>query len=206
MKIIRPGAARKYTRIAGRYDLFAYPLERMLFKKLRAEAIIHAHGTTLEVGVGTGRNLPYYQPTVDLSAVDFSSGMLKIAKNKGKKIQLQALQFYEMDIENLAFGNNAFDTVVSTFVFCTVPDPMAGLREVYRVIRPGGKAIFLEHMKSRYAIVNVLLYMMNIFSVRLLGTSMTRETQANIEMAGFVLDATDNKLLDVVRLIIAHKV
>ncbi len=110
-----------------------------------------------------------------------------------------------MDIQDLKFKDDTFDTVISTFVFCTVPDPIAGLKEVYRVLKPEGKVIFLEHMKSKYLVLNIFLYFMNIVSTRILGTSMIRETQKNIEQADFTIVSVENKLFDIVRLIIATK-
>lgn len=204
-KKIGQKTSKKYSRIAQSYDMFEYPIERVLFQKLRAEAISYAHKRTLEVGVGTGKNLPYYQPNIELTAIDFSPGMLSIAQEKQKKVHLKHLRLYEMDVQHLSFADNTFDTVVSTFVFCTVPNPIAGLNEVYRVLKPSGIAIFLEHMKSNHGIVNALLYVMNIFSTRLLGTSMVRETQKNIEFAGFTIESVEQKFFDVVRLIIAKK-
>jgi len=197
--------AKKYSRIARWYDIFEYPIERLLFQKLRAEAVSYAHKKTLEVGVGTGKNLPYYHPDIELTAVDFSPGMLRSAQEKQQNVHLKQLRLYEMDVQNLTFADNTFDTVVSTFVFCTVPDPLAGLREVYRVLKPSGTAVFLEHMKSRYGMVNLLLSVMNVFSTRLLGTSMVRETQKNIELAGFAIKSVKQKAFGVVRLIIAGK-
>ncbi len=197
--------AEKYSRISHLYDTFEYPIERVLFQKLRTKAISYAQKNTLEVGVGTGKNFPYYDPDIILKAIDFSSGMLKVAHRKQKNVQVKHLQLYKMDVQQLSFDSNSFDTIVSTFVFCTVPDPIAGLKEVYRVLKPSGTAIFLEHMRSHYGLVNIPLYVMNVFSTRLLGTSMVRETQKNIELVGFAVESVEKKTLDIVRLIIARK-
>jgi ubiquinone/menaquinone biosynthesis C-methylase UbiE len=202
---INQKTSKKYSRIARWYDLFEYPIERILFQKLRAEAVSYTYKETLEVGVGTGKNLPYYLPDIELTAIDFSPGMLMIAREKQQKVHLKQLRLYEMDVQHLTFADNTFDTVVSTFVFCTVPDPIAALREVYRVLKPSGTAVFLEHMKSRHSILNVLLSLMNIVSTRVLGTSMVRETQKNIELTGFAIETVKQKVFDVVRLIIAKK-
>jgi len=202
---MKENTSQKYSRIAKLYDLFEWPIETLLFKKLRKEAVSYAYGHVLEVGVGTGKNLPYYNKNVDLTAIDFSPGMLEVAKNKKTEIDLKSFKLYEMDVQDLKFEDDTFDTVISTFVFCTVPDPMAGLREVYRVLKPKGKVIFLEHMKSKYYILNIFLYLMNIVLTKLLGTSMIRETQKNIEQTGFTIVSVENKMFDIVRLIIATK-
>jgi ubiquinone/menaquinone biosynthesis C-methylase UbiE len=197
--------SEKYSRIAQRYDLYEYPIELLLFQKLRAEAISHAQGKTLEVGIGTGKNLPYYGTDIELTAVDFSLAMLKIAQKKQKNMPDKNLHLQAMDVQALGFANNSFDTIISTFVFCTVPEPIAGLKELHRVLKPSGKAIFLEHMKSNHGLLNVFLYMMNFFSTRLLGTSMVRETEKNIRLAKFTVQSVEHKVFDVVRLIIAIK-
>jgi len=197
--------AEKYSHAAKRYDTFEYPIERILFERLRAEALSYVHGDALEVGVGTGKNLLHYPPGVTLSAIDFSSGMLHRIQQKRDVLQATQSRLYLMDAQFLGFQDNSFDTVVSTFVFCTVPDPLAGLREVYRVLKPGGRAIFLEHMRSASFVLNIPLLIMNIFSTRLLGTSMVRETQKNIELAGFTLESVEYKFFDIVRLILAQK-
>lgn len=202
---MKEDTSRKYSRIAKLYDLFEWPIEKLLFKKLRKEVVSYAYGHVLEVGIGTGKNLPYYNKSVNLTAIDFSPGMLEIAKNKKIEVDLKAFNLYEMDVQDLKFEDNKFDTVISTFVFCTVPDPIAGLKEVYRVSKPKGKVIFLEHMKSKYFVLNIFLYLMNVVSTKLLGTSMIRETQKNIEQAGFTIISVEHKLFDIVRLIIATK-
>ncbi|WP_415405713.1 class I SAM-dependent methyltransferase [Sulfurovum sp. CS9] len=202
---MKEDTSQKYSRIAKLYDLFEWPIEKLLFKKLRKEAVSYAYDHVLEVGIGTGKNLPYYNKNINLTAIDFSPGMLEIAKNKKTEVNLKAFKLYEMDVQDLKFEDDTFDTVISTFVFCTVPDPIAGLREVYRVSKPKGKVIFLEHMKSKYFVLNIFLYLMNIVSTKLLGTSMIRETQKNIEQADFTIVSVEHKLFDIVRLIIATK-
>jgi len=202
---MKEDTSHKYSRIAKLYDLFEWPMETLLFKKLRKETVSYTYGHVLEVGVGTGKNLPYYNGNVDLTAIDFSPGMLEIAKNRKTEVDIKAFKLYEMDVQYLKFEDDTFDTVISTFVFCTVPDPMAGLKEVFRVLKPEGKVIFLEHMKSKYFVLNIFLYLMNIVSKRVLGTSMIRETQKNIKQAGFTIISVEYKVFDIVRLIIATK-
>ncbi|MDH5184958.1 MAG: class I SAM-dependent methyltransferase, partial [Gammaproteobacteria bacterium] len=133
--------ARKYSRIAHFFDFCEFPIEYMVFRKLRSEVVSMAEGHVLEIGVGTGKNLAYYSSGVDVQAIDFSHGMLQRAVGKsipeGCKVN-----FYEMDVQKLEFEENLFDCSISTFVFCTVPDAKQGLSELYRVSKPGGKAIF----------------------------------------------------------------
>lgn len=195
----------KYSRISRFYDFYEYLIERFLFKKLRTEVISFAKKKTLEVGVGTGKNLPYYKSEIELTAIDFSSGMLGIAQHKYGKTKLKKLTFMEMDVQNLSFKDNTFDTIISTFVFCTVPDPISGLKELRRVLKPSGKAVFLEHMKSNSKFINIPLFFMDLFTRIILGTSMLRKTQENIEFAGFKIELVNNKAFDVVRMIIARK-
>jgi len=194
----------KYSRISRFYDFYEYPIERFLFKKLRTEVISFAKKKTLEVGVGTGKNLPYYKSEIELTVIDFSSGMLGIAQHKYGKTK-KKLTFMEMDVQNLSFDDNTFDTIISTFVFCTVPDPISGLKELHRVLKPSGKAVFLEHMKSNSKFINIPLFFMDLFTRIILGTSMLRKTQENIEFAGFTIELVNNKAFDVVRMIIARK-
>lgn len=197
--------ARKYTRIARLYDLFQWPLEMFHLSSLRNEVIAKVEGKILEVGIGTGKNLPYYPLSADLIGIDFSSGMLNIARRKAAQIGMNNTTLIEMDIESMNFPDDSFDTIISTFVFCTVPHPDKGLGELYRVLKPGGKAIFLEHMKSGSKELNAILWIMDTFATPMLGTSMLRETQKEIEKAGFTVLESQNKVFDILRLIVATK-
>ncbi|WP_167908188.1 class I SAM-dependent methyltransferase [Thermococcus sp. CX2] len=198
--------AKKYDRFSKIYDLFESPMEARAFSKYREKALSMAEGKVLEIGVGTGKNLPYYPKDVEVIGIDFSRGMLEKAERRRKELGLENVKLLLMDAQNLEFEDNTFDTVVSTFVFCTVPDPVKGLKEAYRVLKPGGKAIFLEHMKSESKLLNIPLYLMDPIMKALVGTSMVRETQKNIEKAGFKIEKVENLFFDIVRLIVATKV
>ncbi|MBC7094217.1 MULTISPECIES: class I SAM-dependent methyltransferase [Thermococcus] len=197
--------AKRYDKFSKIYDIFESPMEMMAFSKYRKKALSLVKGKVLEIGVGTGKNLLYYPPDVEVVGIDFSSGMLEKAEEKRKELGLKNVKLLLMDTQNMEFDDNTFDTVVSTFVFCTVPDPVKGLKEAYRVLKPGGRTIFLEHMKSQSKLLNVPLYLMEPFIKTLLGTSLLRETQKNIEKAGFKIEKVENLFFDIVRLIVATK-
>lgn len=197
--------SEKYDRFSRIYDLVELPVEKKLFAGLRKQALSYAQGRVLEVGIGTGKNIPHYPPDVEeVVGIDFSSGMLLRARDRAARSPVK-VSLMQMDVERLAFEDEYFDTVVSAFVFCTVPHPLQGLREVYRVLKGEGRAVFLEHMKTDSALVNIPLYLMNVVSRTFTGTSMVRETQKNIETAGFHLWEVQRFVYGIVRLMIAGK-
>jgi len=195
----------KYNRMSSVYDLIELPVETSLFSKLRKKALKEVSGRVLEIGIGTGKNLEYYPPEVELTGIDFSSGMLKKAEKRKNRLNIKNAELVEMDAQSMDFENSSFDMVVSTFVFCTVPDPVKGLKEAYRVLKPGGRAVFIEHMKTDSLMINLFLRFMNIFSRIMLGTSMIRKTEENIQTAGFKIAESKRHLSGVVRVIRAVK-
>ncbi len=196
---------RKYDYASHIYDFSEILIEKLLFSRLRKKAIALAEGLILEVGIGTGKNIKYYRNNVEVIGIDFSRGMLKKAMREKDKLQTSNVSLVEMDAQNMAFKTEIFDTIVTSFVLCTVPDPLLGLKNIYKVLKPGGKAIFVEHMKTDNLFINILLNIMNIFSSLLLGTSMIRETQKNIAKANFKILSVEKYHSGVVRLIIAQK-
>lgn len=167
--------------------------------------LIPEGSSVLEVGIGTGKNLPYYGEDVNVIGIDFSRGMLEKATEKAKAYPEKEVSLLQMDVTDLGFPDDYFEFVVSTFVFCTVPNPLAGLQEVKRVLKPGGKAIFLEHMRSSSTFNNLFLYAMSRMTIPLIGTSMVRKTKQNIQQSGFHVVEENNLFSDIVKLLICTK-
>src|SRR6056297_1213374 len=118
---------KRYNRIAYLYDIMESPMETG-FSKWRKELLNQASGQTLEVGIGTGKNISYYPDEVMLTGIDFSERMIEIAKKKAKNKNNVWLQV--MDVEDMQFEDDMFDTVVTSCVYCSVPDPVKGLKEM----------------------------------------------------------------------------
>ncbi len=198
---------KKYDKFSRFYDTFETSLEKNKFGKWRSLVfkMIPAGSSLLEVGIGTGKNIPYYGKDVTVTGIDFSKGMLDKAREKTKAYPEKNVTLLQMDIAGLEFPDDHFDFVVSTFVFCTVPDPMAGFKEIKRVLKPDGKAIFLEHMRSSLWFNNLFLYGMSGISIPLIGTSMVRKTKRNIQESGFQIIEETNLFSDIVRLLVFSK-
>ncbi|MGB9940169.1 class I SAM-dependent methyltransferase [Methanosarcina sp.] len=173
----------KYNRIAPVYELIDLPLELLFFRKWRKEALSGLNGKILEVGVGTGRNLKYYPAGCRVIGIDKSESMLQRAREKAEGMKNVTL--YPMDAERLEFPDNSFDYVVTTFVLCTVPDPVKALKEMRRVLKPSGELIALEHVHSSYPFIDFMEHLINPVLFFLLGDHTTRNTVNNIEKAGF---------------------
>jgi ubiquinone/menaquinone biosynthesis C-methylase UbiE len=190
---------KRYDRLAFIYDFLEKPLEWYRFAHWRARLTDRIVGDqVLEVGVGTGKNLPYYPRDVNITAIDFSRHMLKRARRRalvsGSTVQLQ-----KMDVQRLAFHNNSFNTVFATFVFCSVPDPVAGLKELKRVCKPNGRLVLLEHMRPGNALLGLLFDAINPLVVRMMGANINRRTMENIKKAGWHILKEEHLSGDIVR-------
>lgn len=136
-----------YDRLAPWYDALERIPELLLGTgRLRDRLVAPAEGRVLEVAVGTGRNLPRYPAACRIVGIDLSTGMLRRAREKGSSARV--LGFLAMDTEDLAFPDDAFDTVVDSLALCTYHEPVRALREMSRVCRPGGRILLLEHGRS----------------------------------------------------------
>ncbi len=195
----------RYNRIAPYFDglegflegLFFGQWRKILWHKVQGEHI-------LEVGVGTGKNFPYYPASSRITALDFSEKMLEQAKKKQQRQQVNvALEL--MDIQSLCYADNSFDTVIATFVFCSVPLPAKGLQELYRVCKPGGQVLLLEHVLSSRPVMARLMGIMNPLINAVFGANINRKTVKTVQSCGFEKVILDPASSDMVKLIQAIK-
>lgn len=194
-------ARRRYDRAARRYDVMTWPMEVLAMDRYRARLIDQVQGPrVLEVGVGTGRNLPLYADAVHVDAIDFSPAMLERARRRPGRPNVE-LQL--MDVEQLQWPAESFDTVVSTCVFCSVPHPLRGLAEIRRVLRAGGRALFLEHMRPGAAWLAAVFDWLDPLVSRS-GPHINRRTMDTIRQAGFVVEREDNLMSDILKLVVAR--
>jgi len=189
----------RYNRNSQWYDM----MDRMVSEEWRRKVTSRAVGKVLEVGVGTGKNLPLYDPavTTDLVAIDFSPGMLSRARTKRCAVPLRLLT---MDAQSMTFPDHSFDSVVATCVFCTVPDPVAGLREVKRVCKPNGRVLLLEHVRSEKRLMGWAMDVLDPLVFRTIGTHINRRTLDNVVAAGLQVDTVTDLKNGIVKLIEAR--
>jgi ubiquinone/menaquinone biosynthesis C-methylase UbiE len=132
----------------GLYDRAMKSTEEAGMREMRREALAEAHGRTIDIGAGTGLNVGLYPPTVsELVLAEPDPHMLKKLRTKLVDSGREA-EVVQASAKRLPFEDDSFDTAVFTLVLCTVPDPKAALAEAARILRPGGKLIFVEHVRS----------------------------------------------------------
>ena len=144
----------------------------------------------LEVGAGTGRSFPYYPRGMSITAIDLSGGMLARAKKRAHDLGVN-VDLRQMDVQKMDFPDNSFDTVVAICTFCSVPDPVLGLKEIRRVVQPEGKIILLEHMRHEGKFLGALMDFINP-AFRAIGPAINRRTLDNIRAAGLVIETVED--------------
>lgn len=197
---------KRYNRVAPLYDLEQAFGERLFFRKLRRElwSRVPNDARILEVGVGTGINMLHYPASARVTAIDISERMLERAKARARLLGA-AVELKLMDAQHLTCDDGSFDVVAATFVFCSVPDPIAGLREARRVLRPGGQLLLLEHVRSENPVAGKLMDWLNPLVARASGANINRRTVENVRLAGFDDVRVSSHLLNIVKVIEARK-
>ncbi len=177
---------RQWEKYAPRYDRDIGFFERHQFGGGREWVCSQAEGEVLEVAIGTGRNLPFYPDDVRLTGIDFSPAMLDIARTRAAELG-RAVRLQEADAQALPFPDGSFDTVVCTLGLCGVPDDWAAIGEMWRVLRPGGGLLLLDHVGSHHRLIRFGQWLLELFMVPMIGDYQTRRPLPLVERAGFVV-------------------
>lgn len=180
----------RYQRIAPIYDIMEIlpeqqyiPWRKRLWSRVEGPKI-------LEVGVGTGKNMPFYPEDVEVIAIDLTPGMVQRARKRAEKLDPE-VEVEVSDVQDLEFPDNTFDTAIATFVFCSVPDPVLGMWELNRVVKPGGLILLIEHMRADNPLLGSIMDALNPVFVRLTGANINRRTVQNVRKAGLKLEEVE---------------
>lgn len=190
------------------YDRFMAATEQACLARWRGELLADLRGEVLEVGAGTGANLPYYSAAVENLVLSEPEPAMR--KQLEQKLASQAHAAQQVEIaaalsHQLPYEAGRFDAVVCTLVLCSVPDVAASLAEVRRVLKPGGKFVFIEHVRDEQRAGRRLLQHAVQPAWRLIagGCHLTRRTEQLIEGAGFEIQQIEResmrKALPIVR-------
>lgn len=186
-------ASRGYDCMVGADAVRFGPAKERLLARLR--------GRSLMVAVGTGQDIQHLPAGLRLVGVDISGGMLARARGPARAYA-GALALTQADVGLLPFADASFDTVATSCTFCSVPDPIRGLRELRRVLRPDGRLLLFEHVRSRIPPIALMQDLMTPLTRRL-GPDMNRDTLGNVQRAGFRIVREDNVYLDIVKAAVA---
>ena len=194
----------QYAKEAPTYDEGSASTERWLFgSEHRGWACSRAKGYTLEVAIGTGLNLPSYPPDVRLTGMDLTPEMLSRARIRAEHIGMP-VTLCEGDAQALPFPDATFDTVLCTYSLCSVPDEGGTVLEMKRVLKPGGRLILVDHVRSSVAPIFWIQRLMELAPSR--GErELTRRPITHVLAAGFLIEETDRSRAGMIERLVAGK-
>jgi ubiquinone/menaquinone biosynthesis C-methylase UbiE len=191
----------KWDFSSGFYDLLANGAERR-WAPWKQELFANMDGKILFVAAGTGLDFQFFPPGKDIVAIDISPSMIAKARKRARNYA-GSLDLRVMDVHEMSFPEHSFDQAVTSCTFCSVPDPVAGLKALRRVLKPNGMLYMFEHTGSRVFPFNLMLNVMTPIW-KPIGPEMNRDTTGNVTKAGFEIQQINNIYLDVVKTISAR--
>jgi ubiquinone/menaquinone biosynthesis C-methylase UbiE len=193
----------KWDKAAPTFDLMAGGGAEARWRPHKEKLFSNMDGRILFLALGTGLDIPTFPPGQEITAIDISPKMLEQAQ---KRIDAYdgTIHAQVMDVHEMPFDEGSFDQIYTSCTFCSVPNPVAGLKALYRVLKPGGRLFMFEHTGSRWYPFRYMMNAMTLLSERL-GPSMNRRTVDNVRAAGFRITEVNNVFLDVVKTIKAVK-
>jgi ubiquinone/menaquinone biosynthesis C-methylase UbiE/predicted ester cyclase len=193
-----------FDKQAPKYDKSMSRFERWLFAGNREWVCRRAEGEVLELAAGTARNLPFYSPDVKLTGVELSPEMAELGRARAEDLG-HHIEMKVGDAEALDFPDEFFDTVVCTYGLCTIPDDAAAIREANRVLRPGGRILLAEHVRSPNSLVRTIQRGLQPFAHRFGGDHLLREPLERLAAEGFELEEVKRLKAGWVELVSARK-
>ncbi len=188
--------------LARLFDFFTFGEDRRLGPH-KQRLFSKALGKTLLVAAGTGNDFKFFPPGMQLIATDISEQMIERARRKAA-LYSGRIDLAVKDVCDLDVPDSTFDTIVTVFTFCSVPRPIVGLRELHRVLKSSGQLLMMEHVRSAFGPLGVMMGLLTPLSRRF-GSDLNRNTDGNVQEAGFRLRRVENAYLDVVKIIEAVK-
>jgi ubiquinone/menaquinone biosynthesis C-methylase UbiE len=189
---------------AGGYDRQIALFERVLFGGGREWVCSRARGRVLELACGTARNLPFYSEGVELTGIELSPEMLELARRRADELGRPA-DLRLGDAQALEFADASFDTVTCTLGFCTIPDTTVAAREAFRVLRPSGELLMLEHVRSPVRVVRGGQRLLEPLASRLEADHLLRDPLDYVPEVGFEIDEVERSKWGIVERLRAHK-
>lgn len=191
-----------FDETATTYDLALWPLEVTALRRLRTKLAAQAHGRVLEIGAGTGANLPYYTNEARIFALDASADMVRVARRRAHSACRACATVTQADGQLLPFADSTFDTVLATLVFCSVPDPRQALSEIKRVLKPGGQLLLMDHTRGTHPITRLFTDALNPVWYGLNGSChLNRETARTVAQAGFEMTNVEQHFGGILQLV-----
>jgi ubiquinone/menaquinone biosynthesis C-methylase UbiE len=193
-----------HDKTAPHYDRQISVFERILFGDGRQWATSQAQGEVLEIAVGTGRNFEHYAPGTKVTGIEFSAEMLAIGRKRAEGADIE-IDLRQGDAQALEFEDESFDTVLITLALCTIPDDRRAAAEAHRVLRPGGRLVLLEHVRSPVAPVRLAQRILQPLALRFEGDNLVREPLDYLGEVGFEIESTDRLKWGIVERVVARK-
>ena len=195
---------RYWDKHSANYDKQMGFFDRHLFGDSRQWVCSRASGQTLEVAVGTGLNLPFYDQQVQLTGIDFSAAMLGIARDRARHLG-HTPDLQEADALALPFPDASFDTVVCTFSLCAIPDDRRAVAEMARVLRPGGLLLLADHIEASAWPARAVQRAIEAFTVPLQGEHFTRRPLRHVQAEGLQIEQHERFNLGITERLAARK-
>lgn len=193
-----------WDRQAPTYDMRRAGVERRYFADSRAWVCSRARGATLEIAIGTGANLSHYPPAVDLTGIDWSPAMLQVARRQADQVH-RDVTLHRADAAALPFPADSFDTVVTTFALCCIPDERAALVEALRVLRPGGRLLLADHIIASFWPLRALQHAVDLVSVPLQGEHYTRRPATTLLGLGVTAEESERLRMGAIERVYVRK-